>query len=317
LPIAVTEDLSGMQNAVGKREIRVGMRPRILRLAQVFSCLLVLLSAPSVFAAQQNQSGATGVEGTIPSGPPQTAATITVPKNGQTFSVVPVTVSGICQSGLLVEIFDNGVFVGSATCKNGSYSLQIDLFDGQNDLIARVYDALNQTGPDSSTITVFFRSALPGGASRPSLTTAYAKRGANPGDTLTWPITLSGGNGPYAISVDWGDKSTLDLVSRTAPGTFNIEHVYAQPGVYIVTVKVTDANGSAAFLQLVGVANGPIQQSTSASGSGGNNTITTKKVIIWWPLAITFALSILAFWLGKRHQLQTIRDRLHRGERPI
>jgi hypothetical protein len=298
------------------------MRSGISRLSQIFTYSLVLVFGiflilqPKVSAATQTQSGSAGVEGTIPSAPPQTAATITVPKNGQTFTTIPITVSGICQAGLLVEIFDNGVFVGSVTCKNGSYSLQIDLFDGQNDLIARVYDALNQSGPDSATISVFFRSALPGGGSRPALTTAYAKRGANPGDTLTWPITLSGGSGPYAISVDWGDNTTEDLISRTSAGNFNIEHIYAQSGVYTVTVKVTDANGSAAFLQLVGVANGPIQQSTATNGQG-SNIVTTKKVIIWWPLAITFALSILAFWLGKRHQLQTIRDRLHRGERPI
>jgi hypothetical protein len=298
------------------------MRSRFSLITQVFTCILIfalgffIVARPEVFAAQQNQSGSAGVEGTIPSGPPQNAATITVPKNGQTFTAIPITVSGICQTGLLVEVFDNGVFVGSATCKGGSYTLQIDLFDGQNDLIARVYDALNQTGPDSSTISVFFRSAITGGASRPALTTAYAKRGANPGENLSWPITLSGGKGPYAISVEWGDSSTEDLISRSDAGTFNIEHIYAQSGVYTVTVKVTDASGSAAFLQLVGVANGPIQQTSSTKGQGGN-TVTTKKVIIWWPLAITFALSILAFWLGKRHQLQTIRDRLHRGERPI
>jgi hypothetical protein len=322
LLIIVTKNPNGMQNTADKGFASKMCTSRLhvasfLRYFLVLSCSIILIGAQSqaVFAAQQSKSGSTGIEGTIPSAPPQTAATISIPKNGQTFSTTPITVSGICQSGLLVEIFDNNVFVGSASCKNGSYSLQIDLFDGQNDLVAKVFDALNQTGPDSSTITVFFRSAIAAAGTRPTLTTSFAKRGADPGTTLTWPISLSGGSGPYAISVDWGDKTALDLISRSTPGTFNIEHIYAQSGVYNVTIKVTDANGSAAFLQLVGISNGPIQQTTSSSQAGG--TVTTKKVIIWWPLAITFALSILAFWLGKRHQLQTIRDRLHRGERPI
>jgi hypothetical protein len=279
-------------------------------------CSVFLWDSHSVFAAQQTQSGATGIEATIPSAPPTTAATISVPKNGQAFSTLPITVSGLCTKGLLVEIFDNNAFVGSVVCGNGSYSLQIALFDGRNDLIARVYDALNQNGPDSSTVTVTFNSALPTSGPRPALTTAYARRGADPGTLLSWPITLSGGSGPYAISIDWGDKSAIDLISRSTAGNFNIEHIYAQPGVYNITVKVTDVNGSASFLQLVGVANGPIQQSTNA-GQSGNGNVKVEKVIIWWPFLITLLLTVVAFWLGKKHQLETIRDRLRRGERPV
>jgi hypothetical protein len=275
---------------------------------------ILLVVQSSAFAAQQSQSGATGIEATIPSAPPTTAATITLPKNGQAFSTLPITVSGLCTNGLLVEIFDNNVFVGSVVCAHGSYSLQISLFDGRNDLVARVYDALNQNGPDSATVTVTFSSALPASGPRPALTTSYARRGADPGTLLSWPITLSGGTGPYAISIDWGDKSAIDLISRSTAGNFNIEHIYAQSGVYNVTVKATDVNGSATFLQLVGVANGPIQQSSSGSQSGN---VKVEKVIIWWPFLIAMALTIVAFWLGKKHQLETIRGRLRRGERPV
>lgn len=289
---------------------------RLILLICALTCTLLLCGKGKIsFAQQQSQSGAAGIEATIPSAPPKTAATISVPKNGQHFTNLPIDVSGICSGDVLVEIFDNNVFVGSALCQGGSYSLQIDLFDGQNDLVARVFDALNQQGPDSSTVTVFFSGALPAGGSRPSLTTAYARRGANPGDLLSWPITLSGGTGPYAVSIDWGDKSALDLISRAAPGNFNIEHTYAQSGVFNVTIKVTDANGSAAFLQVVGVSNGPIQQSTS--NKNGAATVKVQKEIIWWPLLILFGLTLVAFWLGKKHQLETIRGRLRRGERPI
>jgi hypothetical protein len=214
----------------------------VVQVSALFIGLLVLGLHSVVFAAQQSKSGAAGIEGVIPAGPPTTAATISLPKNGQTFTTTPITVSGICQKGLLVEIFDNGVFVGSANCGTGSYSLQIDLFDGRNDLIARVYDSLNQNGPDSSTVTVFFRSPFTTPGARPSLTTAYAKRGADPGSILTWPITLSGGTGPYAFSVDWGDNSALDLISRNSAGNLNLEHSYTQSGLFNVTVKVVDAN---------------------------------------------------------------------------
>jgi hypothetical protein len=215
----------------------------------------------------------------------------------------------------LVEVFDNGVFVGSANCVNGSFSLQIGLFNGKNDLIARMYDALNQAGPNSNKVSVIFNNALPASGPRPTLTTAYAKRGADPGSVLTWPITLSGGKGPYAISIGWGDKSAQDLISRSTPGTFNIKHTYAQPGIFNIVIKATDSDGASAFLQVVGISNGPIQQTQDTNNPGAKTV--TKKEIIWWPLAVTFVLTIIAFWLGKRHQLETIRGRLHRGERPI
>jgi hypothetical protein len=281
--------------------------------------VVVLGVAASAYAAAppapNPQSGAVGVQGQIGGAPPSQGATISVPGNGQRFSNLPITISGLCPKGLLVEIFNNGVFVGSVQCTTGSYSIQIDLFEGQNDLIVRVFDALNQAGPDSATVTVFYNSVVSPTTPKPTLTTAYAKRGADPGTTLSWPITLSGGKGPYAISVDWGDKSPLQLISRANGGTFNIEHVYTQSGVFNVTVKTTDSEGNSAFLQMVGISNGPIKQTNNANGAGGSTK--TQNVIIWWPLAITFALTFVAFWLGKKHQLQTIRDRLHRGERPI
>jgi hypothetical protein len=259
----------------------------------------------SAEAAQQSNSGAAGIEGEIPSNPPTSAPGISVPRNGQVFNTTPITVSGFCSANYLVEIFKNNVFAGSAVCKNGSYSL-----------IARQYNANNQVSPDSATVTVTYNNSVPSTGPRPTVTSTYAKRGADPGENLSWPITLSGGRGPYALSVDWGDKSPEVLISRSAPGTFNIEHTYTQSGVYNVTIKVTDSQGASAFLQVVGIANGPIGQSTS-SNNKTNTTVKTERVIIWWPMLILLALTIVAFWLGKQHQLETIRSRLRRGERPL
>jgi hypothetical protein len=294
----------------------------IRKIAVLVSCVIVLavgvvfVSPLQTFAAQQSESGAVGIEAEIPSNPPTTAPTISIPRNGQVFTNIPITISGTCSKDYLVEIFKNNVFAGSAICKNGSYNLQIDLFDGQNDILARQYDSLNQAGPDSPAVTVNFNNAIANNGSRPTISSSFAKRGADPGDSLEWPITLSGGTGPYAISVDWGDKSTEQLISRSAPGQFNINHVYSQSGIYNVTVKVTDANGASAFLQVVGIANGPIQQ-TSSTNASDNTKVKTERIIIWWPMLILLAIVIIAFWLGKRHQLAVIRGRLHRGERPL
>jgi hypothetical protein len=281
----------------------------------VLAGLGILLSMGTTALAVTQQTGSTGVAGTVPGPRPSQAATIDIPRNGQSFNTLPITVSGFCPANTLVEIYKNNVFAGSAQCQGTSYSLQIDLFDGRNDLVAKVFDNLNQQGPDSNTVTVNFASAISTGSPRITLTTQYAKRGADPGSILDWPITLSGGTGPYAFSIDWGDKSAPDLISQTSPGNLTLHHTYAQSGVYKVTVKATDSRGESAFLQLVAIANGPIQQ----SGTNSKNSIITSqqtKVLIW-PIIVLFVLLLSSFWLGRRHQLEAIKNRLAKGDPPF
>ena len=293
-----------------------------LSIVSIFALLLawfVPQVAGQVSPPPENpQSGAVGMQGSITAPAPTQAATITVPSNGQVFSSVPITVSGVCPPGddLIVKLFKNNIFSGSAACQDGSYSIEIDLFIGQNDLVAIIFDALDQAGPQSSTITVFFEDAGVASVGRPTLSSNFAKRGANPGQTLTWPIDLSGGQGPYAVSVDWGDGTTPDLFSLEFPGTFNIEHVYERPGVYNIVIKVTDANGSPAFLQLVGVANGPLAQEDMGTPTELDTAAATARVL-WQPAALLIPFIISTFWLGKKYQLKSIRDKIERGERPF
>jgi hypothetical protein len=296
---------------------------RRLRLLSVVAGLgaAVLIAVP-VFAQSPNpQSGSVGMQGTISSPPPSTPATISTPSNGQGFTTLPITVSGLCPGDVLVKVFKNNVFAGSVQCENGSYSLIIDLFNGQNELVARVYDALDQAGPDSNIVTVTFTDTRQGTASRVSLTSNYAKRGANPGQTLVWPIILSGGTGPYAISVDWGDGKTPDLMSQQFPGTFDIKHVYDSPGVYNIVIKATDNNGGVAFLQLVGIANGPLSQDNGGQGddtdSEGAGVTTPPARILWQPAAIMIPLILSTFWLGKKYELKMLRKKIEQGERPF
>ena len=260
------------------------------------------------------QTGPIIVEGQVPSDPPTQGATIAVPSNGQSFTSLPITVSGLCPRGLTVQIFRNNVFGGAVECITGSYSLQVDLFIGQNELVARVYDALNQKGPDSNIVNVTFVSGTPGAGIRVSLSTPFAKRGANPGQQLNWPITITGGVGPYAVSVDWGDGSPADLISRSTAGTFDISHSYKTPGIYNVIVKATDARGDTAFLQLVGVGNGELPAGATAGGDGGPRV---ERILIWWPLLVLLALAASTFWLGKRHQVDVIKAKIERGEPPF
>lgn len=290
---------------------------RIINVLVGVLCLAAVQTGVVHAQVQNPQSGSVGMEGRISSPPPKTGATISVPTNGQTFTTLPVTVSGLCPGDLLVKVFKNNVFAGSAQCKNGSYSLIIDLFSGENELIARVFDSLDQAGPDSNKVTVTFDDKQPGAASRPTLTSNYAKLGINPGKQLTWPIILSDGAGPYAVSIDWGDGAEAQLMSLGFPGPFDIKHTYKTPGVYNVIIKATDRNDATAYLQLVAVVNGPLSQEDQSDGEDDEGAGTTRTKVLWQPALIMLPLLLATFWLGKRYQMKYLRKKIERGERPF
>jgi len=297
----------------GNNKSTIGRRRWTSFVASVVAfVLLVGVGTVSALGSSQNpQSGSTGVQGEINSPPPSTAPSIGIPSNGQVFTSIPITVSGLCSGSLLVKVFANGVFVGATVCKNGSYSIKVDLFSGRNDLVVRQYDALDQSSPASSTTTVTFNdTSFTTFGTHVALASDYARRGANPGQTLTWPITISGGNGPYAISVDWGDGKPADLISQPFPGTVNLKHVYDGAGTYNIIIKATDKNGVSAYLQLVGVANGAVSSQSSGSNSKNGGSTKTITKVLWWPSAISLILIILGFWLGRRYELAAIRKKI-------
>ena len=254
------------------------------------------------------QSGAIGVSALVQGPPPSTQAAILVPGNGSHTSQIPVTVSGTCTRGLVVGIYANDIFVGSTICSpSGGFTLQVDLFEGQNTLVAKVSDSLGQFGPDSAAITVTYDSpslAMQGSAAfghQLFLTTLTPTRGAQPGNPVAWTVTIVGGTPPYAVSWDWGDGKT-DLVSREFDGALSTAHTYDRPGVYRVIVKATDGAGNSAFLQLVTNVNGPIPATATTSGG-----LDPGILIAIWPLYILACLFVLTFWLGERRELNKLR----------
>lgn len=292
---------------------------KILKITTLVSFSFFLVSFSSnVLAVTNPQNGGIGMQGTIGAAAPTQGATITSPANGATFTGLPVTVIGWCPNNLMVKIFKNNVFGGSTMCVNHTYSLKIDLFSGRNDLIARVYDALDQAGPDSNMVSVTFNDNLanPNIANRISLTSNYARRGADPNTELTWPIIVSGGTPPYAVSVDWGDSSSSDLYTVAIPGEFTIKHTYDQSGTYDMLVKASDQNHAVAYLQLVGVCNGKVTQPSTASTTA-SKTKTTNSIVSWTLAIIFLILIIVAFWLGRRSEDSSIKQRIVKGQHPF
>lgn len=279
---------------------------------------LALTTTPLVSASTLNPipnplpaPGSYGLEATKLQPPPTTSATITTPANGASFTTSPITVGGLCTTGLLVQVYDNGVLVGAINCTRGSFSLQVSLFTGQNDLTTTQFDDLGQPGPQGNTVTVSYNNAsFTAFGTLVTLTSNYGRRAANPGQTLTWPLLLSGGTGPYAFSINWGDGTKPDLKSQALAGEVDISHVYSQAGIYHVTVTVTDTNGVSAFLQLVAIANGT-PANTNGSATNTKGTVLVTKVV-WWPSVVGIILLLPAFWLGRRSQLVSLHRKLER-----
>jgi hypothetical protein len=253
------------------------------------------------------QAGSVAVSGKMAGPPPKEGATILQPTNGQRFGTLPVTVSGTCPKGLIVEIYKNNIFAGSTVCEDaGNFSLLIDLVDGQNILIARVFDALNQAGPDSNSVTVFYDRPVPVGSVAGAVTQLVLNsdtkwKGVNPGVEIGWPVEVIGGTAPYAISWDWGD-AVITPISRPSAGYFDANHTYAKPGNYKSIVRASDVRGQRAYLQVMTIVHGEISPSITQPFGG--------VLAIAWPLLIMAVLIIISFYLGEKYEKKKLRGSL-------
>jgi len=278
------------------------------------SCLLALFvfvkptAAINALPTPDPKPGSYGLEATKTQAPPTVAATITTPGNGASFSTSPITVNGICPTDLLVEVYNNNVMVGAVMCVNGSFSIQVSLFVGINELTAIVYDSLEQPGPVSNTITVNYTNTnFAAFGALITLTSSYGRRSAAAGTELGWPLQLSGGTGPYAFSLDWGDGTATELKSQSLAGLVSIAHTYKKAGIYQANIKVTDANGVSAFLQVIAVSNGKLD----TTGDAAATTDTTPKVqVLWIPAVVALVLLLPAYWLGRRSEVVSIRNKM-------
>ena len=258
-------------------------------------------------------------------------ATITSPADRTHFTSIPVEVTGDCPPNAgYIEIFDNGVMAGSAICdQNNNFDISVSLMPGSNDLVAHVFNITDDEGPVSNTITVVYDVPNPPPVTNPGtpttstktpsakpllLTTAFVYKGFHPGDQVEWPISLSGGTEPYAVSVDWGD-GTSDLLSRPQPGNFNINHTYSQTGgdksSFTIKVKATDANGQEAFIQFFVI----VTPSSAGQFAGNIFTKPTPRLgglnWLWvaWPLYSIIVLMAVSFMLGEHEELIILRKK--------
>ncbi len=282
--------------------------------------LLLLVGAPltsfTAYALSPGpESSSIGLTGSVPGKAPTEGATIRTPSNGQRFSTSPVTVSGTCPLKTLVELFKNDIFAGSTICTDaGIYSLDVDLLIGQNLLIARVYDALNQSGPDSNAVTVFYDALPPQagasttldfGGAQLVLNTDAVFRGVFPEQALNVPIDILGGTPPYAVNIQWGD-STNKVVPRSDNIGFSSSHSYSKPGTYQIGLQASDALGRVGFLTVAAIVNGQPAVTPTVTAA---TTATTSRLLALWPLYTSSVAVVASFWMGERREKSILKNR--------
>jgi hypothetical protein len=272
-------------------------------------------------------------------GPPVTSpAAITSPVNGTHFSSVPISVSGTCPANAAyIELFRNNVMSGTAICSSGNFQLSSDLFVGQNDLVAHVFNVTDDEGPVSSIVTVFYEPPAPpsgtgGSSSSPSSTpsssysvaplqlkTEFVYKGFYVGDPVVWPVEITGGTAPYAVNVNWGDGFN-DVISRGSAGSFNLTHIYQSSGnnknnSYTIKINAADNVDQKAYLQFFVIVN----SKKNVSITGTSNDIFTKsppslgnKNWLWiaWPAYGLLVVMGISYLLGERAELAILS---HRG----
>lgn len=130
------------------------------------------------------------------------------------------------------------------------------------------------------------------------------------GQSFDLVMGLSGGTGPYAVTIHWGD-GTQSTFARGDGSDFSAPHTYKlsrrNQQTYLVKIEAVDSTGRTAYLQVAELVHA--QGSTiglPVIGDIGANTppLSQLKQGLWlvWPAYAVASLMVLSFWLGERQE---------------
>ena len=273
-------------------------------LALLVGVILAGLTSASLADPPPVNDGYT-VSAVVPGAVPTIPARIISPATGTQQTTASLAIIGTCQAGSLVKVFRGGVLAGAVYCNaGGSFNLSITLLPGANLLTALDYNALDQAGPATPAITIYYNVADTVPASPTSVLSPLTMTADNPyhgvyvGDEVGWDVTISGGLAPYAINIDWGDSST-SLMTVPQAGKFHIAHTYTKAPLnasssYDVRLAGVDTTQTSTILQLtikVIPRAGVIQSLKQADGG---------KLLVAWPILAFAIIMIASFWIGER-----------------
>jgi hypothetical protein len=267
-------------------------------------------------AHAENLSVSAGVAYDIP----YVAATFVSPSaNFQTNSNT-IRLTGTCQvvqPFSVVTIWRSSGQIGSVICSGGSFSIDIGLILGVNQLTARTSNASDVFGPDSIVLVARYEPAAKTVDPTPNpfqnislnnsgLTVTSSKPYVQTSsDSLELNATLSidGGDSPYKVHIRWGDGSTKES-SQTGKSIL-LNHTYPGPGSYQIEVTVSDKfSNSALHVLTVYVLGESTVNKVAASATVIKSVAKTSK---WLPTAISVASAFGAgILIGNAHLISRL-----------
>lgn len=197
----------------------------------------------------------------------------------------------------------------------------VQLFPGRNVLTALNYNSAGDVGPETPSVLVIFETEpdspppapTPPLPPRPEKCTSYQAPAVvqggrarvlvvcmpafmEPGEKYELGILIWGGQGPYAVSVDWGDPDVeRSLYSFEEAGYHTLEFTYQRPGTYIASITLSDQTKYAAFTQVAIVISG---ETSVFDTVGLGSTFNTSWFYSNVPLYLLFVVFVAGFWLG-------------------
>ena len=262
----------------------------VLLILLIIAGIILFFSLATLEAAGITKNGQLTVNAVVPGLPPTTGATITSPQTKVTVKNSLLEVAGTCPVDTMVAVYNNGAFFGSTTCTNQNiFRVTIQLNIGINTLQAQNYDNLNQAGPATDQVEVNYEPerdnqpavintaadikvdlSIPNSpAPQPSFQPCYEDphgwntpnglgmlipcitRNIFVGEKLELPVNISGGVGPYALSVDWGNADQPQLYSLQTSGWHTVSHVYKVPQIKSISLRLADSKGASYQIQSV------------------------------------------------------------------
>jgi hypothetical protein len=163
--------------------------------------VMILLCAGVLVIGSTFQSRAASydVTATVPAPIPGDPAVIQQPADQAHFTSGPITVGGTCSPQSYVKLYRNGVFSGVSACDaNLLFSVQTDLSDGPNELVARIFNFTDQEGPGSSPITVYYALPVPPPAAPEELQISSVERGDGTIRQVSASPTITGLAPPFS-----------------------------------------------------------------------------------------------------------------------
>lgn len=237
----------------------------LLRMVIVCSLLSLIGGSGVAYADTYN------VNAVVPYEAPTKAATITSPSEAKGTVVYDAeqTISGTCQlqnPRAIVSIWKAQVVLGSAECTDGTFSIPVVLYLGENNLVVKTANANGLYGPDSTKVMIQLKkptnaNPLPEGVDRPTTIESHqaaTNQGGISGLTVTTEapytvlsnvkvasihVVVGGGQRPYVLQLKWGDGST-EAHSIDQAGTYEFTHEYTFSRSYGVNVYLRDVLGA-------------------------------------------------------------------------